>query len=277
MIPVSQSKNVMPRGSRSQDAKPWQKLAIARAAQATLERAKTDTIGRDAYALRSFQLNCDIIVKTYPSAIPFNCTAATLCQDGLKIGSCLTGKQVWSSWDTLSREIENEVIPMFIRSGVLNADNSIPSGVQLDDIFYRFRQFAFDHHFNGIIEMAKPTAQSQASDDSSDSELELAREAEVTESEKKKRGRKKKVVGTKKAFEEDWFPNWWLAFTEHGPLSNRPILGWTFTKLSGGPDDNEEDIAVLSRKEGKNRMPIKQFQPGRQSIYYTFRSFVFNI
>ena len=41
----------------------------------------------------------------------------------------------------------------------------------------------------------------------------------------KKRGRKKREVGTKKPFEEDWFPNWWLAFVEHGPLSNNPILG----------------------------------------------------
>jgi len=235
MIPNVQSKNILPRTSRSQDIKPWQKLAIARAAQATIERAKTDTTGKEAFALRSFISNCEFIVSNHPHNIPFNCTAATLCQDGLKVQSCLTGKQVWSSWDTMAREIENEVIPLFIKSGVLNKDNTIPSGLQLDDIFYRFRKVAFDHHFNEIMEMAKPIDQVQ--DDESDIDFDHVVAEDFTEDGKKKRGRKKKVAGTKKAFEEDWFPNWWLAFTEHEPLSNQPILGWTFKKLPGPPDN----------------------------------------
>jgi len=68
----------------------------------------------------------------------------------------------------------------------------------------------------------------------------------------KKRGRKKKLPGEKVDFKEDWFPNWWVAFVEHGPLSNNPIVSWGLAKLSGGPIDYSiEAIEIKSRKKSK--------------------------
>jgi hypothetical protein len=248
-----QSKNIMPRSSRTQDIKPWQKLAVARAAQATLSRSKTDTTGKEAYALRSFISNCELIVQTCPSLIPFNCTAQILCQDGQKQGSCLTGKQVWSSWDTLSREIENEVIPMFIKSGILNSDNSIPSGLQMDDIYYRFRKYAFDQHFNAIVEFSQPLVQAEEDIEAESSSRSIT--TDLVDEGKKKRGRKKMLPGERKPFDEEWFPNWWLAFAEHGPLSNQPIVGWIFKKLSSGPQDSDDHVGTesMSRRDQRKR------------------------
>lgn len=171
--------------------------------------------------------------------------------------SCLTGKQVWSSWDTLSREIENEVIPTFIKSGILNSDNTIPSGLQIDDVYYRFRKHAFDQHFNAIIDMTQPIVQTE--EELSDTEADLSIRGNIitdlVDEVKRKRGRKKKLPGERKSFDEEWFPNWWLPFIEHGPLSNQPIVGWTFKKLSSGPQDCDESggIEPTSRKNQRKR------------------------
>jgi len=105
MLTIPSSKNMRPRTSRAQDLKPWQKLAVARAAQNTLETMKTDNTGKEALALRSFVANCDTIIKNYQHALPYGCTKEILVQDGARKDSCLTGKQVWSSWDSLSREV----------------------------------------------------------------------------------------------------------------------------------------------------------------------------
>lgn len=79
ILPVS--KNIMPRTTRVQDYKPWQRLAIARATQATIERPKTDNLGKEAYALRSFVTNCEDIVRDYKGLLHHSSSSAGPADD----------------------------------------------------------------------------------------------------------------------------------------------------------------------------------------------------
>jgi hypothetical protein len=239
MLQAPITKNVLPRTNRSSDYKVWQKLAITRAAQATIEGPKKDENGKEALMLRSFISNCKIIVEKYGSLLPPNTTAEILSQDGLKIGSCLTGKQLWSAWNGLSREIENDAIPTLIRSKILNSDNSIPSGLDGDEILFRFRRFQYDLKYNNLSFSSEnilslETRQLEEDEDDVDEELDLSNDG------KKKRGRKKRIAGVQTPFDQNWFPNWWVAFVEHGPLSSNPVTGWTFKSFSSGPYFTDE-------------------------------------
>ena len=98
-------------------------------------------------------MDLKLIANYYSKSIPHALSKDILLSNS-HIDSKLklkTGKQVWDSWDHLSRTIENEVIPAFEKSKVLNADGSIPSGMNVDLILHRFRQYMFDEKFNKIL------------------------------------------------------------------------------------------------------------------------------
>lgn len=54
--------------------KAWQKFAFASAAQARIQREKTDNTNKESYCLRSFKDSCEITIKDNITSIPLNLT-----------------------------------------------------------------------------------------------------------------------------------------------------------------------------------------------------------
>jgi hypothetical protein len=156
------SQNILPRLLEPKSLKMWQRLCAAYAVFETFERQKTSNQEKFAYAFEAYKRHAEILIERFKDEIPFGMTAAILCQPTLdKIGTALTGKQIWESiWESLNAYIVNTMIPTWLKVGPFNANGEVKSGVQdLDEYYLKLRQSLFDLQVNEIPALKKRLAQ----------------------------------------------------------------------------------------------------------------------
>ena len=134
--------NVLPRKSATPGViKMWQRLCACMAAFKTYETEREKNDDKYAKALQYYSSFAQVLVDSCAEFMPFGLTVATLMSPTRTPGINLTGEQVWTMWEDVSRTVKADLLPAWYE--VLNKDGSIPSGDTIDSCLLKTRKVLF--------------------------------------------------------------------------------------------------------------------------------------
>ena len=209
-------KNVLDRNMKNTKVfKIWQRLAIARAALEVIEMKQTNSNEIHQLFLAAFHRQCGIVCENCRDQMPSDIDATKLMRKNSSSSDNMTGEAGWRMWKDTSKEILNDMIPLW------NQMIPLPSGKQYDDLLLEFREKYWEEE----KEKSKKSGVVEVVDDEVDA------------------GGSTATSNTRKAntsqFRINDFPLNWMVFIHLGPLS--PYQPDIFIKqLTNGPSKTEE-------------------------------------
>ena len=133
-------KNVLPKVMTGAVLRIWQRLVVVRAACAVIERPREKNIDKYGDMKAAYEHNAALVVDLYKLLMPAGMTVEVLLQKTVNVKTPMTGKQPWDMWTTTNSAVVNDLLPAWHK----HTRGGVPSGQQLDDVLFSFRQLMWD-------------------------------------------------------------------------------------------------------------------------------------